>query len=316
MWKSLSLRILLLTALLTAGCENIKKSEEQAVLVSTEWVQSQLIDPKSIVLHIGSEELFDSIHIPGARLIIPDDFLVSNDSVRNELPPIDTIVKMLERAGINNDSRIVLCYENDELISRTARAFVTLVHVGLADRTFVLNGGLPAWLEEERETTDLHPVISMGKLEALAPVEIIMSTSDLKRERWSPECVVIDARTDEEYHGTPATVDEEAEGGHVEGAYKLPYQSILKEDESHLFKSDAELEKLFLDAGMDRDMTTVVYCGSGIRASVSYMAASHLGFPVLLYDGSYEEWVRLDLPLTGPIEGPVEDPVENESFSL
>jgi len=306
MEKFLSLLVLIVLAFMPVECDK-GMPVDQGILVSTDWLQSHLSDPESIILHAGTEEGFDSIHIPGARLIIPGDFTVSNDRVRNELPAMDSVVNLLKRAGVNRDSRIVLCYENDRLISRTARIFVTLVHAGLAERTIVLNGGLPAWLEEERETTDVATDIALGNLEAMAPVKVIISTSDLERERWSPEVVVIDTRTDEEYHGTLATDEEEAEGGHVEGAYKLPYQAILMDDKPFLFKSNAELEKLFRDSGMDRNRTTVVYCGSGIRASVSFLAASHLGYPVLLYDGSYQEWDKLDLPLTGPVEPPFEN---------
>ena len=280
---------------------------DQGILVSTDWLQSQLDDPSIIVLHAGTEEGYDTLHIPGARLIFPGDFVVSNDSMSNELPAMDSVVNMLKRAGVNKDSRIVLCYENERLISRTARVFLTLTHAGLADRTYVLNGGLPAWQEEDRETTALATDISLGNLEAMDPVEVIISTTDLERERWSSEVVLIDARRDEEYHGTPASGEEEAEGGHIEGAYFLPYETNFMEEKSYLFKSDAELEKLFRDAGMDPGRTTVVYCGSGIRASVSYLTASHLGYPVLLYDGSYQEWERLDLPLTGPVDLPVEN---------
>ncbi|MCK5068543.1 MAG: sulfurtransferase [Bacteroidales bacterium] len=293
-------------AFLTVECDK-RMPADQGILVSTDWLQNQLNDPNFIILHAGTEEGYDSIHIPGARLILPGDFTVSNDSTRNELPAMDSLVNLLRKAGINSDSRIVLCYENDRLISRTARVFVTLAHAGLTDRTFVLNGGLPVWLEEERETSDLAADISPGNLEAVAPVKVIIKASDLERERWSPDVVVIDTRSEKEYHGTPATREEAAEGGHIEGAYFLPYQTSFSEDKSYLFKSDAELEKTFRDSGMDRDRTTVVYCGSGIRASVSFLAASHLGYPVLLYDGSYQEWDRLNLPLTGPVDLPAEN---------
>jgi thiosulfate/3-mercaptopyruvate sulfurtransferase len=306
MGKFLSLLVIMVLAFLAMECEK-GMPVHQGILVSTDWLQSQLDDPKTIVLHAGTQEGYDTLHIPGARLILPGDFVVSNDSMRNELPAIDSVVNLLIQAGVNKDSRIVLCYENERLISRTARVYLTLVHAGLAGRSHVLNGGMPAWLEEDRETTTLVPDFSLGTLEALPPVEVIISSSDLERERWSPEVVVIDARTEEEYHGTPATEEEDAAGGHVEGAYKLPYQSILMDDKPYQFKSDAALEELFRDSGMDRDKTTVVYCGSGIRASVSYLMASHLGYPVLLYDGSYEEWDRLDLPLTGPVDPPVEN---------
>lgn len=278
--------------------------QDQGILASTDWLQNQINDPQSLVLHAGTQEGYDSLHIPGARLIFPEDFLVSDDSLRNELPAIDTIVHLLRKAGVNKDSRIILCYESDRLLSRTARVYLTLVHAGLAGQTHVLNGGLPAWVEEGRETTDVVPGYPEGNLEAMAPVEVVISASDLEKQRWSPDVVVIDARSAEEYHGTPATDEEDADGGHVEGAYTLPYQATLVDDKPYLFKSDAELEILFRESGMDPDRITVVYCGTGIRASVSYLTARHLGYPVLLYDGSYEEWDRLDLPLIGAVDPP------------
>jgi thiosulfate/3-mercaptopyruvate sulfurtransferase len=306
MGKFLAFLLIIVLVFLTVECDK-GMPVDQGVLVSTDWLQNHLNDPDLIILHAGTEEGYDSIHIPGARLISPWDFTVSNDSVRNELPTMDSVVNLLKNAGVDTDSRIILCYERQGLIPRTARIFVTLVHAGLAERTLVLNGGLPAWLEEERETTDVATDKPLGNLEAQAPVEVTISTSDLERLRWSPEVVVIDARPDEEYHGTPATEEEEAEGGHVEGAYKLPYYSSFLGDSSYLFKTDAELEKLFRDSGMDPNKTTIVYCGSGIWASVPYLTAIHLGYPVLLYDESYQEWERLDLPLTGPVDPPVEN---------
>jgi thiosulfate/3-mercaptopyruvate sulfurtransferase len=306
MGKYFSLLTIMFLAFLTVEC-NKGMPMNQGILVSTDWLENQLNDPSIVVLHAGSEEGFDTIHIPGARLIIPGDFTVSNDSLRNELPPMDSIVNLLKQAGVNKDSRIVLCYESEGLISRTARVFVTLRHAGLAERTKVLNGGMPEWLEEKRETSDEHTDFSMGSQEALAPVQVVISSADLERDRWSPDLVVIDTRSDDEYRGTPATMEEDAEGGHIEGAYFLPYENSFEEEKSFMFKSDSELEKLFRDSGMDRSRTTVVYCGSGIRASSSFLAASHLGYPVLLYDGSYQEWDRLDLPLTGPVDLPVEN---------
>jgi len=306
MGKYLSLLVIITLVFLTMECDKGMPADG-GVLVTTEWLQDHLSDPQFIVLHAGTQEGYDSLHIPGARLILPGDFVVSDGELRNELPAMDTVVNLLKNAGVNNDSRIVLCYESDRLVSRTARVYLTLVYAGLSEQTYVLNGGMPAWYEEGRETTDLDPGHSEGNLEALEPVKVLMSASDLERNRWAPHMVVIDARTPDEYHGTADADEEDAARGHVEGAYALPYQNTLLEDKPYLFKSDAELEELFQDSGMDRDKTTVVYCGSGIRASVSYLTASHLGYPVLLYDGSYEEWNRLDLPQTEAFDPPDEN---------
>lgn len=302
MRKFLFYLLFMVLAFSTMECAQ-KKPLDQGILVSTDWLQDQLGNPKVLVLHVGTKEGYDSLHIPGARLIIPGDFVVASDSVRNELPAMDSIVNLLRKAGVNKDSRIILCTESERLVSRTARVFLTLKYAGLAGQTHVLNGGSPAWVEEGREISADAVEISPGNFEALAPVEVVMSTSDLESKRWTAQVVLIDARSDEEYRGTPAT-EEEADGGHIEGAYFMPYQDILLDDTPYLYKSDAELEKLFKESGMDRSKTTVVYCGSGIRASVSYLAASHLGYPVLMYDGSYQEWDRLDLPLTGPVDRP------------
>jgi thiosulfate/3-mercaptopyruvate sulfurtransferase len=294
---------LFLISFLSWECER-ETPADQNVLVSTDWLEGQLNDPKIIVLHAGTLEGFDTLHIPGARLILPGDFVTSGQGLRNELPAIDTVVHLLRKAGVDQDSRIVLCYESERLISRTARVYLTLVHAGLAGQTHVLNGGMPAWFEEGRQGADLDPEYPEGNLEALAPVKVLIGASDLERHRWSPDMAVIDARSGEEYYGTPPTEQEAGEGGHVEGAYAMPYQNTLLEDKPYQFKSNAELEKLFRESGMDRGKTTVVYCGSGIRASVSFLTARHLGYPVLLYDGSFEEWDSLDLPLTGPVRRP------------
>ena len=304
LWKCLFMPAGLLLAFMLTACSEDKESGTPGILVSTEWLQDHLNDPNVVLLHSGSAGLYDTLHIPGARLIIPANFTVNTDSNRNEMPPADSIVELLRSVGVNKASKIVLYYENSRLLSRTARVYVALNHIGLGERTFLLNGGLPAWQEEERETTDVSPDISFGNLDLSDSKVVVITAAELDQQRWSDDVVVIDTRTDEEYYGTPGTEEASADGGHIEGAYFLPYQDLLSDDRSYLFKSDAELKELFRNAGMDPDKVTVVYCGSGIRASVSYLAALHLGYPALLYDGSYEEWKKLDWALTGPVAIP------------
>jgi len=305
--KYLCVVVAFTATLMSMGCSGERESGTPGILISTDWLQDHLNDPDVVILHSGSAELYDSIHIPGARLIIPYSFTVNFDGMRNEMPHTDSIGELLKIVGVDNDSKIVLYHESSSLLSRTARVYVTLDHAGLGERTFVLNGGLPAWQEEERETSDVAPEISRGNLESLNSKELVIESAELERQRWSDDVVVIDTRTDEEYYGTPETEEESAEGGHIEGAYFLPYQDLLLEDRSYMLRPDNELEELFRKAGMDPEKTTVVYCGSGIRASVNYLAARHLGYAALLYDGSYEEWMELDLPLTGPVTVPDEN---------
>jgi thiosulfate/3-mercaptopyruvate sulfurtransferase len=304
LWMYFCVWAALTAAFMTTGCSGEKESGIPGILVSTDWLQDHLNDPDVLILHSGTEEGFDTIHIPGARLIIPFHFTVGTDLLRNEMPHADRIVELLRSVGAENDSKIVLYHESSRLLSRTARVFVTLDHMGLGERTFVLNGGLPAWKEEERETSDVAPEISQGNMDLLNLKEVVIESAELERQRWSNDVVVIDTRTDEEYYGTPETEEESAEGGHIEGAYSLSYLKITTDESPYLFRSDTELKELFREAGMDPEKVTLFYCNSGIKGSLVYLVARHLGYPALLYDGSYEEWEELDLPFTGPVAIP------------
>ena len=42
--------------------------------------------------------------------------------------------------------------------------------------------------------------------------------------------------------------------------------------------------------------TVVTYCFVGYRASMTYLVARYLGYEAKLYDGSYEDWSKRQLP--------------------
>ena len=66
MGKSLTLPALLALAFLTVECTQ-GESMDQGILVSTHWLQDQLSNRATLVLHVGTEEGYDTLHIPGAR---------------------------------------------------------------------------------------------------------------------------------------------------------------------------------------------------------------------------------------------------------
>ena len=68
-----------------------------------------------------------------------------------------------------------------------------------------------------------------------------------------------------------------------------------------MFREDSELNKEFERIGMDAGKTVVHYCGTGIRASVNYLVSTHLGYKSAFYDGSFEEWEKLELPVIKPV---------------
>lgn len=298
-YNSIVLSILFISVI--SGCNRGSESAEPGVLVSAEWLQNHLQDPGLVLLHTGTAELFDTLHIPGARLIDPYAFTVNTERNRNEMPPLDSLVVLLREAGVNQDSRIVLYHEDIGLLNRTARVFLTLDHLGLGGQTAVLSGGLTAWVEHGYETTDVPSDFSPGNFKVIELKETFVTAAELDQQRWSDMQVLIDARPDEEYYGAPESEEDTVEGGHIEGAYSLSFLNLTYDDSPYLFKSDNELEQLFSRAGMDPAKVSLIYCNSGIRGSLNYLTARHLGYPALLYDGSYEEWEELGMPVTGPV---------------
>ena len=90
--------------------------------------------------------------------------------------------------------------------------------------------------------------------------------------------------------------------GHIAGARSVPFTEVF--DDREYLKSPAELRTLFSKAGIADGDTVVAYCHIGQQATAVLFAARSLGHPVLLYDGSFQEWSRrADLPVEDPREG-------------
>ena len=297
---------LFLLAIILTACSSSDNQVDGRLIVSAVWLQEQMNDPALVVLHVGTQEVFDSIHLEGARLIDPYDFTISTGDWRNELPELDSVMQLMEAVGVNADSKIVLCYESEDIITRTARVFLTMDFAGWGERTYFLNGGLPGWTGKGLATSSGSEGSHLLTRESMGGKvkKVTILAHELNRQRWNQEYVIVDARSADEYYGEIDSTEMKGTGGHVEGAYFLDYHQLLSDQSPHMIKEDEELQKEFIKAGMNYRKTAVFYCGSGIRASLSYLAARHLGYPALLYDGSIEEWESMGLPQTSPVMEP------------
>ncbi|MCP4309880.1 MAG: sulfurtransferase [Bacteroidetes bacterium] len=270
-------------------------------MVSTEWLFERIEDPSLVILHVGSEESYDTVHIRRSRFIPARLLMVDKENLRHELPDIERIDSVLSASGIDANSRIVLCYENERVIPLTARVFLTMDYAGLRDRTYVLNGGLKKWMDEGLPVTDTVYEFPEGELNLIANNNFLIQVEEVRLYLETPDYVILDARPPEYYSGKYDSIEMNYTGGHIEGAMNLPFEFLLSESDPYIFKDNDMMIKEFANSGMEKASTSVHYCGSGIWAAVNYLVSSHLGYKALFFDGSFEAWENLDLPIIKPV---------------
>jgi thiosulfate/3-mercaptopyruvate sulfurtransferase len=274
-----------------------------SLIVSTAWLADHLKDPDLVLLHVGDRKEYDAGHIPGARLVSQNDLAVSDhDHARDtglalELPSPDSLRARLERLGISDRSRIIVYYGND-WVSPATRVVFTLDHAGLGARTSLLDGGMRAWQAERRPLTTDVPARVAGSLAPLRTKPLVVDAAWVKARGGAPGVRLIDGRAAVFYDGVEAGGPRR---GHIPGARSIPYTEIAGTDLR--VRSAAELSALFRKAGVAPGDTVVAYCHIGQQGTAVLFAARTLGHPVLLYDGSFQDWARrAELPVENPAE--------------
>jgi thiosulfate/3-mercaptopyruvate sulfurtransferase len=261
------------------------------LLVSTTELAAHLKDSDLVLLHVADPAtVFEQAHIPGARFLSYGEVAVDGpDELGAELPPMDELKRVLADAGVSDDSRVVL-YGNTVL---AARAFFTLDVTGHR-RVAVLDGGLPAWQAEGRPVAT-GPSPSPAAKGTFVPR---VNQTRLAAAEWirghAAAIALVDVRPDAEYTGSDGGMGGVHAPGHIDGARQLTWNALMAPDGR--FLPPAQLREKLSAAGAAPGKPVVVYCMVGMRASVMYLVARHLGLDAKLYDGSIVDWTLRKLP--------------------
>lgn len=283
---------LLLAFAATAAAQQ-PRDARSAILVSSAWVAEHLKDPDLVLLHVGDKAEYDAGHLPGARFVALQDISVSDRTNPNGLTlevPSD-LRERLANLGIGDKSRVVVYYGND-WISPSTRVMFTLDYAGLGAQSALLDGGMQQWKREGRAlTTDVPPAV-VGALSPLRTRALVVDAEWVRTHVGRAGVSIVDARDTVFYSGTRTGGRPGAEHrtGHIAGARSVYFGSLF--DEQNALKPAKDLAALFAAAGVQPGDTVVTYCHIGQQASATLFAARSLGHPVLLYDGSFEDWSR------------------------
>lgn len=275
---------MMLMAVLTAGV--IAGLDHN--IVSPAWLEQNLDNPHVVVMEIGSKA--NRPHIPGARFVPIDSIVKRTGWPPDEMPPVEDLRRVFENAGVGDQSRIILYSDSPNFATR---AWFTLESLGLGDRVAILDGGFKRWSDENRpiatrriprlpKTLTIHP--DPNRIASLAEVRDADATT-----------VLIDARSGYEFYGFRRGANV-TRRGHIPEAKCSPWSTNYAYNGS--FLPEAALRAKYEKLIPDRNARVIVYCRTGMDASVPYFVLRSLGYDVALYDGSYAEWSRdRSLPL-------------------
>lgn len=266
-------------------------ADDWDLLVSTRWLADHLDAPTVLVLHVGRDSSkYREGHIPGARFLAIERFVVERAGRPNELPPVADLVAVFESLGVSDDSRIVLYGDFHGLWA--ARALFTLDYLGRGDRVALLDGGLETWRIDGYPITTEEPTARAGRLSVNPQPRIVVDETWVHEHLDAPMTVLLDARPARQYRGEEAGRDVERPG-HIPGSVSLFWEETLASAERPVLLDRDSIRLMYRERGIIEGDTIVTYCRTGIQASHAYFVAKILDHPVKLYDASFLEWSNL-----------------------
>ncbi len=264
------------------------------VLVETEWVEKNRNDDHLRIVEVDYDRTanYDTGHIPDAVLFDWKNDL--NDPVTRDILGKEQLENLLSRAGISNDTTILLYGDLNNWFAAFALWILKYYDI---EKVKLMNGGRKKWLLENRPLSKDIPNYPRANFRASQPDETLRVYMDyVKLAIKMKDKVLIDVRSPKEYSGEilapPEYPAEQAQrGGHIPGAKNIPWSQAVNEKDG-TFKLKKELEELYVSKGITPDKEVITYCRIGERSSHTWFVLKYLlGYRnVKNYDGSWSEW--------------------------
>ena len=260
-------------------------------IVSVEWLSNNLNNPDLIIVDcrftLGQPtegtKAYQLNHIPYAVRADLELDLSAEKNIhggRHPLLSVEQMEALCSRLGIGNSS-IVVAYDDDDM-SKAGRFWWMLRYVGHS-QVYVLDGGYSAWKKAEHEITSDKITPTPQTFKASPQIDLLVYKNDV--EQRAATTPLLDSRAGERFRGEVEPLDKKA--GHIPGAQCYFYKETLNEDGT--MKTTEELKKHFSDLLQQEEI--IVYCGSGVTATVNLLALVRAGRPdAKLYAGSWSDW--------------------------
>jgi thiosulfate/3-mercaptopyruvate sulfurtransferase len=286
-----------------------------STLVSPEWLvrhgdRVKILDATWYLPHMGKDPIDEFINlgrIPGSQYFDLDGVSRTDTDLPHMLPSADAFAAAADALGISENDTIVI-YDRQGIFS-SPRAWWTWKVFGHKGHVAVLDGGLPAWIEQGFPLVSDH--IDRSEVQKVA-FACQSASGDVTSTRYKAhlcedlvknvddvlarsDCV-IDARPAARFRGEAEEPRKGLAKGHMPGSKNIPWNAVLTEG-AKKFKSPEEIDEVFKSVGIDSskdDFSQIIAsCGSGTTACILVLASEQLPEKkgsMAVYDGSWSEY--------------------------
>lgn len=249
----------------------------------------------AVVVDARGATAYAAGHIPGAINVLHSAYWTAGSGLK----ALATLESQLGAAGITRTDKIVIYDDTVASWGAAGRLFWMLEYLGCTD-VHILNGGWDKWVADTTNTpTTTATTLPAATFTSSVQAAKKLTGSQIATKLGTATFAVIDARTDEEFNGWQ--LYGETRGGHIPGAYNIPYETFYNADKTTL--SYQSLKQLFESRGITTGKEVTAYCTAGIRSGYVYFLLRLMGYTQASnYDASMFEWSAATPTTTYPEE--------------
>lgn len=260
--------------------------------VSAEWLLDNIQNENLIILDVRSDLMdhnkglseYKEGHIENSSYLPLKGVLAGEEEEhggRHPIPNIDKFREDMKGVGIKDSSTVVI-YDDGNMMA--GRLLWLLKYIG-KENVYTLERGIESWKEKGYPLTTEIRTPKKSDFLSLKINEEIKVDMDYVREAIKKDNVVlVDSRSPERYRGEIEPIDKIA--GHIPSAVNFPWEETQA---IGLNGGKEKLKEHFKD--LEKFDEIIVYCGSGVSASININFMEAVGLKPKLYAGSYSDWI-------------------------
>ncbi|MBC9249173.1 thiosulfate sulfurtransferase [Pseudomonas alcaligenes] len=244
---------------------------------------ARLQAPELILVDLSSAAGYAEGHIPGARWVDSKRTQLGQPPAPGLLPEPAQLEALFGELGHNPDA-VYVVYDDEG--GGWAGRFIWLLDVIGHAHYHYLNGGLQAWLSEQRPLSLEPAAVAASSVSLTLHDAPTASREYLQSRLGASDLAIWDARSPAEFSGEKVLA---ARGGHIPGAVNFEWTAGMDGQRGLRIRSD--MAQVLAGLGITPDKEVITHCQTHRRSGFTYLVAKALGYPrVKAYAGSWSEW--------------------------